>query len=343
MTISDLAHRVSTKVVDDFWLWAARLGRLHPKAKPSLHGVELVRDIAYAPGGSEHLLDVYRPAGGGGPWPALLYVHGGGFRILSKDSHWVMGLALASVGYTVFNINYRLAPTHPFPAALEDVRQAYGWLLEHAPGFGGDPGRVVLAGESAGANLVTALTVALCYRREEPWGRACWELGVVPRAVLPACGLLQVSDCARFGRRVKRRRGRWAARVAGVATRPMLRWIHEHLEEVETSYLGKTGLSAEAQALASPLLVLERGAPPDRPLPPFFASAGTWDPLLDDTRRLKAALDRLGAPCEARYYPRQLHAFHAFVWREPARQCWRDIYDFLDEQVGPSPLRRARR
>ncbi len=324
MALRDLGQRLTTRFVDGIWAWAARAGRLHPNARYSRHGVEVLRDLAYAAGGREHLLDVYRPTTPG-PWPSLLYVHGGAFRTLSKDSHWVMGLAFARIGYTVFNISYRLAPAHPYPAALEDVCDAYAWMLEHAAEHGGDPGRPVLAGESAGANLITALTVALCYRRDEPWARRAWDLGAVPRAVLPVCGLLQVSDCARFGRRKN---------LGG--------WLSDHLVQVERGYLAGCALSDRDRELASPLLVLERALPPDRPLPPFFAAVGTRDPLLDDTRRLKAALDRLGVPCEARYYPGQVHAFHAFAWREPARQCWRDTYNFLDRHVGPSPLWRPR-
>jgi acetyl esterase len=70
-----------------------------------------------------------------------------------------------------------------------------------------------------------------------------------------------------------------------------------------------------------------------RPLPPFFLSVGTADPLVDDTKRVKLALDRLGVPCEARYYPDQPHAFQALLWREQARRCWEDTFTFLDRHV----------
>jgi acetyl esterase len=317
MHLPQLRRRIVTSLADSFWLLAARAGRLHPNARPSRHRVEVIRDLRYAPGGTEHLLDVYRPSAGAGPWPALLYVHGGGFRVLSKDTHWVMGLAFARQGYVVFNISYRLAPAHPFPAALDDTIAACTWVLEHAREHGGDPSRLVLAGESAGANLIAAMTVAMCYRRDEPWARTAWELGLVPRAVLPACGLFQVSDVGRFARR-----------------RKLPGWLRENLAEVEEAYLGRSTVSHEAAALADPLLVLEEGAPPDRPLPPFFTVVGTRDPLLDDTRRLKAALDRLGVPCEARYYPGEMHAFQAFAWRPQARRAWRDTYAFLSRHVG---------
>ncbi len=306
-----IRRRLIASMVESFYSGMARAGRLHPRARPSQHSVEIIRDVAYASGGRDHLLDIYRPTTGSGPWPALLYVHGGGFRFLSKDSHWVMGLAFARRGYAVFNINYRLAPRHSYPAALQDAAAALRWVLAEAANWGADPGRLFLAGESAGANLVTALTLACCYPRPEPWARDLWNLQAVPCAVLPCCGLFQVSDVERFARQ-----------------RRLPSWLVEHLVDIEEIYLG--GLSPSQAELADPLLVLERGKPPARPLPPFFLAVGTRDPLLDDTRRLKAALDRLGVPCVASYYPGEAHAFHAFAWRPMARQCWVDIYTFLE-------------
>jgi acetyl esterase len=94
--------------------------------------------------------------------------------------------------------------------------------------------------------------------------------------------------------------------------------------------------------LADPLRVIEgaAGMPPEtrderfaRTLPPFFAPVGTRDPLLDDTRRLEKALSALGVPCEARYYPGGIHAFHALVWDPSARRCWRDALAFLDRHM----------
>jgi acetyl esterase len=88
--------------------------------------------------------------------------------------------------------------------------------------------------------------------------------------------------------------------------------------------------------LADPLVLFERGGPPggfDRALPPFFAAVGTRDPLLPDTRRLEKALATLGVPCEARYYPGGIHAFHAIIWLSMSRRCWRDALAFLDRHL----------
>lgn len=69
-------------------------------------------------------------------------------------------------------------------------------------------------------------------------------------------------------------------------------------------------------------------------MPPFFTFVGTADPLLDDTRRLKVALEKRRVHCDVRYYPGEWHAFHAFVFRGNARAVWRDSFAFLDKQLG---------
>jgi acetyl esterase len=296
----------------------ARAGRAVPFAHPRLHGVELIRDVPYAQTGrSAHLLDIYRPIGvsSAAPRPAVLYVHGGGFGILTKDSHWMLALIFARRGYTVFNISYRLAPAEPYPAAVEDACDAYAWVANNAREYGGDPNRLVLAGDSAGGNLVAALTLAACYRRDELFAKKVWDTGIVPKAVVPTSAIFQVSDAARFGRR-----------------RQMPRVVSWVLEGVGKAYLHQAnGTSLD---FADPLCAFERGTAPDRPLPAFFAAVGTQDPLLDDTRRLEAALRKLGAPVEARYYPGAMHVFHTAVWRRRARGYWRDAFEFLTRNLG---------
>lgn len=311
-----LRARIGRALSDSAWNVLARGSRLLPAARPERHGVTCVRDVPYASTGDHHhLLDVYRPDRGEGPFPVVLYVHGGGFRILSKDTHWVMALAFARRGYLVFTINYRLAPEHRYPAALEDAATALGWVARNAASYGGDPSRLVLAGESAGANLVTSLAVATSYARPEAFARALFEAEIRPRAVIPACGLFQVSDPERFARKKKK----------------LSVFLHDRIVEVSRSYLPPGPVAEGHLDLADPVVWLERGAAPDRPLPPFFAGVGTRDPILDDTRRLHAALTRLGARSEARYYPGEIHAFQALAFRDGARAYWREVYAFLDE------------
>jgi acetyl esterase len=323
--LARLRQRTGALIVDNMFRVLSRVGRMHPNARPERHGVEVIRDVAYLPSGrQEHKLDVYRPIDrASGPLPIVLYVHGGGFRILSKDTHWIMGLAYARRGYLVFNISYRLAPKHPYPAALEDASAAYRWVIEHAAAHGGDLTRLVLAGESAGGNLITGLTLAACYARPEPWAQAVFSTGIVPRAVAPACPILQVTDPERFWRRKQK----------------LPAFLRDRLAEVSEAYLARADRAAPGGIeLADPLTFVERGERPVRPLPPFFLSVGTKDLLLDDTRRMKAALDRMGVPCEARYYPGEMHAFQALVFRPSARRFWSHCYHFLDAHLsGGSP------
>lgn len=258
-------------------------------------------------------LDVYRPRNASSPLPVVMYVHGGAFRALSKDTHWMMGLILARRGYLVFNVDYRLAPRHPFPAAIEDVCDAYRFVAAEATRWGGDLGRLFLAGESAGANLVTATCIAACYERPEPWARAVFDTGVQPAGVLPACGLFEVSDTARYWRR-----------------KHLPWWLVDQLADCSDSYLDRSdAMTSVALDMANPVRVFERKQPPARPIPPFYIPVGTKDPLLDDTRRMERALRDLGVYCEARYFPGEIHAFHAFVWRKAARECWREMLHFM--------------
>jgi acetyl esterase len=313
-----LQRAIAMGAVEQFYnnlaYWAGKV----PRAHPSRHGVEVVRNVGYDENSSaaHHMLDVYRPVERNELLPVVLYVHGGGFRILSKDTHWVFGLGFARQGYVVFNINYRLAPAHGFPAAPMDVCKAYQWVAENAERFGGDPSRIILAGESAGANLVTMLAVATSVERPEPWTRPLLSVPP-PIAAMPCCGLHQVSDSERFARR-----------------RKLARVITFQLEQIGLDYLGK---ATEAE-LADPLLILESAPTLVRPLPTFLATVGTRDPLLDDTRRLGAALEALDVPCETRYYPGEVHAFHALVWRARAQEWWRDTLQFMAEVAG-DPVR----
>ena len=315
--------RAGAAIVDGFFRGTSRAASYIPISHPRLHGVEVLRNIPYqSTNRHEHLLDVWRPRRRTGALPVVFYVHGGGFRILSKDSHWIFGLIFARRGYIAVNINYRLSPKHRFPAALEDTAAAFHWTLDHIHEYGGDPSRVIVAGESAGANLVTALTVATCTPRPEAWARKLFDRGVVPSVAMPACGVLQVSDTHRFLRQ----------------ERPVHPFIADRLAEVTDSYLGVDPASdAKSRELADPLNIIEGTSEWARPLPPFFVPVGTADPLIDDTRRLAVALKRLGVAHEARYYKYGPHAFHAFVPLRIARQCWQDTFKFLGQHLPATP------
>ena len=116
-------------------------------------------------------------------------------------------------------------------------------------------------------------------------------------------------------------------------------WLLDRLVEVQTAYL-PTEPPLHGYDLADPVVLLERGDAPARPLPAFFLPCGTKDPLLDDTRRLAKALSALGVKNEMQLYPGEPHAFHAFVWRRNAKDQWRHTFRFLGETLTEqAPLR----
>ena len=286
-----------------------------PYGRRQRAGVTIRRNVAYRDTGMKaHLLDIYRPREAEGPLPVVVYFHGGGFAYLSKDSHWLMGTLFANHGCVVVNANYRLAPKHRFPAAMEDAVSVLEWVGEHMDEIGGDPSRLVFAGESAGANLLLGLTLGTCWDREEPLSQRVQATGLVPRAIAPACGMLQVTGTERFA-------------DAGVP-----QWILDRMAQVSMSYLGP-GRATGDVPLADPLVEVEQADSPARPLPACFVFCGGRDPLLDDSRRLDAAWRALGAESELRIYDEGHHAFHALLHKPLAKQAWADQFAFLDHHL----------
>ena len=128
--------------------------------------VAAVRDLAIPGPGGEIRLRAYRPEGEG-PLPVVAYLHGGGWVMGDLETHASLQRALANAsGAIVVGVDYRLAPEHPFPAAVDDSAAAVRWLHANAADLGGDPDRLAVAGDSAGGNL--AAVVALKLREEVP-------------------------------------------------------------------------------------------------------------------------------------------------------------------------------
>ena len=102
---------------------------------------------------------IYTPAGDG-PFPILVFFHGGGFTIGSLDSHHPVAQNLcAQAQCLVVSVAYRLAPEHPFPAAVDDSFAATQWVAEHGAELGGDPSRLAVCGDSAGGNLSAVVSI----------------------------------------------------------------------------------------------------------------------------------------------------------------------------------------
>ena len=103
---------------------------------------------------------VYTPKTGNGPWPVVVYYHGGGWVIANKATYDGGARALSKLANAVVvSVDYRQGPEHKFPAAHDDAFAAYQWALAHAASIKGDPKKVALAGESAGGGLAVSTAV----------------------------------------------------------------------------------------------------------------------------------------------------------------------------------------
>ena len=118
-------------------------------------GVMCRNDISYGPYGRNNLLDVYFPENTKGHLPTIVDVHGGGYVYGSKELYRRYCMDLARRGFTVINFNYRLAPKHKFPSPLEDLNAVMTWITENADAYPVDVNRLLLAGDSAGAQLAS--------------------------------------------------------------------------------------------------------------------------------------------------------------------------------------------
>lgn len=123
--------------------------------------VETVRDLAFAGPAEDIPVRVYRPATDGAePLPTVVYYHGGGWVTGTLNSIDGLCRRLANrASAVVVSVDYRLAPEHPFPAAVDDSLAALSWVHETAASLGGDPTRLAVAGTSAGANLAAAVAL----------------------------------------------------------------------------------------------------------------------------------------------------------------------------------------
>lgn len=125
---------------------------------PAMRGVH---DITIDGPGGDLALRVYRPERPEAEIPVVVFAHGGGFVFCDLDSHDEFCRSMAEgVGVVVVSVDYRLAPEHRAPAAHEDMYAALEWAAANVTAYGGDPTRIVLAGDSAGGNLAATVAIA---------------------------------------------------------------------------------------------------------------------------------------------------------------------------------------
>lgn len=120
-------------------------------------GLVADRSVRYTPAGGGQLMDIVRPADAGAAHPAVVLIHGGGFRAGSRSSYMSLAIKLAQHGYVAATVDYRLSPQNRYPAAVEDVKAAVRFLRANAKKYGVDGEHVGALGGSAGAHLALML------------------------------------------------------------------------------------------------------------------------------------------------------------------------------------------
>ncbi|MDI4232891.1 alpha/beta hydrolase [Bradyrhizobium sp. Arg237L] len=230
------------------------------------------------------------------PDKAILYFHGGGFRIGSVASHrdLIARISQAS-GCRTLAISYRLAPEHRFPAALDDALTAYRYLCDH--GF--DPCDIAVAGDSAGGNL--ALGTMLASRdRGEP---------------LPVAGVLMSpwTDLAATG--------------ASYRTRAEADPIHQRamILALARTYLGAEG--DPNNPMASPVYAKLSG------LPPLLVQVGDRETVRDDSTELAAKAKAAGVDVDLQVWDGMIHVFQMFAEIPQSREAIASIAKFLREHL----------
>ena len=221
----------------------------------------------------------YQPAEPGGPHPLLVYYHGGGFTYGDLETHdGVCRILCRHAGAHVLAVDYRLAPEHPFPAAVEDSRAALRWAFANAAALGADPGRVGVGGDSAGGNLAAVVS----------------QLAARDGGPAPALQLL-IYPATDFSRR---RRSRELFGEGFLLTNSEMDWF-------ETNYLGAERTHAR-DPRASPLLAEDLSG-----LAPAYVVTAAFDPIRDEGEEYAEALRAAGTPVTLRRFPGFIHAFIA--------------------------------
>jgi monoterpene epsilon-lactone hydrolase len=226
----------------------------------------------------------------------ILYFHGGGFRVGSVSSHRELIAQIADAcGCRVLGINYRLAPEHRFPAALDDALAAYGWMLDQ----GIASSSIAFAGDSAGGNLVLATMLALRKRR-------------LP---LPAAGVLMSpwTDLAATGESYTTR-----ADADPIHQRPMILAL-------AGNYLGEHD---PRDPLASPLYAELSG------LPPLLIQVGDRETVLDDSTMFADKARAAGVEVDLQVWDGMIHVFQMFgAQLAEAYQAIASIANFLNRHL----------
>jgi len=249
---------------------------------------------------------LYTPLGSA-PFPVIAYFHGGGWVVGDLDTQDMICRGLAhGAQAVVLSVDYRLAPEHRFPAALDDAYAATCWAAEHAREIGGDPQRLVVAGDSAGGGLTAAVAL-----------RARDERGPGLRAQI-----IFYASCNYPSEKTESAREFAEGPILTAAAVDYF-W-HQYLEEPAVE---------QHHPWASPIRAASH-----RELPPAFVASAELDPTRDDCEAYAAALAQAGVATECRRYPGAPHGFVSWIGlADVAQRAIDDACAFLAKHASELP------
>lgn len=230
---------------------------------------------------------IYTPEGNG-PFPGLVYLHGGGWVICDLETHDNLCRALCRrSGAVVVAVDYRLAPEHKYPAALEDSEDATRWTAANAAALGIDPTRLVIAGDSAGANMATVIAV-----RAQDAGGPALALQVL---VYPVTNLFSrdTPSHAEFAE-------------DHFLTASTMDWFMTH-------FLSRPEDARDPHA--SPAFLEDL-----RGLPPALVITAECDPLCDEGEAYARRMQDAGVPVTLTRYAGMMHPFLTLLGATPSAQ-----------------------
>jgi acetyl esterase len=264
---------------------------------------------------------IYRPEAHG-PVPTIVYFHGGGFVIGDLDTHeGVCRLLSKDVGAVVVSVDYRLAPEHRFPAAVEDAYAALIDVAGHIDEYGGDRDRLVVGGDSAGGNLA-----AVCTQLARADGvRLAAQLLVYP-------GVDMLEDD--YPSRTENAEGYFL-------TLDDMNWFAEQ-------YTGLTHTDPRARAVTADPRLSPLHAASLEGLPPAVVVTAEFDPLRDEGDAYAAALEKAGVRVEHKQLPGLIHGFYGLELLSPAvaeatRWINGRLKDLLERTVATGHVARVER
>ncbi|WP_454786279.1 alpha/beta hydrolase [Mycobacterium antarcticum] len=239
-----------------------------------------VRDLSIPGAAGAIPVRHYTPVNASGSEPLLVFFHGGGFVVGDLDTHDdLCRLICRDAGVHVLAVDYRLAPEHPAPAAIEDCYAAYRWAREHAVELGADPARVAVGGDSAGGNL----SAVVC------------QLARDEGVALPTLQMLlyPATDFANDTR------SKTLFADGFFLTKKDMDWFRDN-------YLAGSTLERNDPRV-SPLLAKDLSG-----LPPAMVLTGGFDPLRDEGNQYADALAAAGVTVDHRQFGSLVHAFANF-------------------------------